>query len=114
MNGMIFAAGLGTRLAPLTNSRPKALVEVNGQPLLKYAIDNMYSAGVRHLVVNVHHFADMIINYLQKNAHLTVCVFLSVISATSPSVSTDMAPIMPIRDVIFASFCIVKAPCLPL
>lgn len=69
MNGMIFAAGLGTRLAPLTNSRPKALVEVNGQPLLKYAIDNMYSAGVRHLVVNVHHFADMIINYLQKNAH---------------------------------------------
>lgn len=69
MNGMIFAAGLGTRLAPLTNSRPKALVEVNGQPLLKYAIDNMYSAGVRHLVVNVHHFADMIIDYLQKNGH---------------------------------------------
>lgn len=69
MNGMIFAAGLGTRLAPLTNDRPKALVKVRGKALLEYAIDNMYMAGVRRLVVNVHHFADMIIDYLQKNAH---------------------------------------------
>lgn len=67
MNGMIFAAGLGTRLAPLTNDRPKALVKVRGKALLEYAVDNMYIAGVRRLVVNVHHFADMIIDYLKNN-----------------------------------------------
>lgn len=68
MNGMLFAAGLGTRLAPLTNDRPKALVNVNGTPLLKYAIDNMHRAGVTTLIVNVHHFAQMIYDYLNDNA----------------------------------------------
>ena len=70
MNGMIFAAGVGSRLAPLTNSRPKALVEVAGEPLIKRAVDNMYRAGMRHLVVNVHHFAQMLKVYLRSHAHL--------------------------------------------
>lgn len=69
MNGMIFAAGLGTRLAPLTASRPKALVEVCGRPMLHRAIDGMAQAGVDCLVVNVHHFASQIVDYIDRNRH---------------------------------------------
>lgn len=69
MNGMIFAAGLGTRLAPLTDTKPKALVEVNGKPLIEYAIDNFVNGGVTCLVINVHHFADQMKEYISNNAH---------------------------------------------
>lgn len=65
MQAFIPAAGLGTRLLPLTEHRPKALVEVGGVPLLKIAIDNLVRQGVTRIVVNVHHFADMVIDYLQ-------------------------------------------------
>lgn len=64
MNGMIFAAGLGTRLKPLTNDRPKALVELNGHPLLWHVMQRMQRAGVERVVVNVHHFATQVIDYL--------------------------------------------------
>lgn len=67
MNGMIFAAGLGTRLAPLTDTRPKALVELCGRPMLAHALDHLTAGGVDHIVVNVHHFADQIIEYIAKN-----------------------------------------------
>jgi N-acetyl-alpha-D-muramate 1-phosphate uridylyltransferase len=67
MKGIIFSAGLGTRLLEHTANRPKALVEVNGKPLLFYAIDKLTKAGIRQIVVNVHHFADQIINYLNNN-----------------------------------------------
>jgi NDP-sugar pyrophosphorylase family protein len=66
MNALIFAAGLGTRLKPLTNSIPKALVEVNGKPLLWYAIQQVKQAGINRIVVNVHHFADKIESYLRE------------------------------------------------
>lgn len=66
MQAFIPAAGLGTRLLPLTEHRPKALVEVGGVPLLKIAIDNLVRQGVTRIVVNVHHFADMLIDYLQS------------------------------------------------
>lgn len=69
MNGMIFAAGLGTRLAPLTASRPKALVEVGGRPLLHHALDAMARAGVGCVVVNTHHFASQIVDYIGRNRH---------------------------------------------
>lgn len=65
MEGMIFAAGLGTRLRPLTNDRPKALVEMKGKPLLAYVIEKMRQAGIRRIVVNVHHFADQIEDFLK-------------------------------------------------
>lgn len=68
MNAMIFAAGLGTRLRPLTDNMPKALVEFRGKPLLWHAIQNVIGVGVERIVVNVHHHADQIINYLNNNS----------------------------------------------
>ena len=64
---MIFAAGLGTRLKPLTDTMPKALVPVGGQPLLWHVIMKLKAAGFERIVVNVHHFAQQIIDYLQAN-----------------------------------------------
>ena len=61
---MIFAAGLGTRLRPLTNDRPKAMVEVNGKTLLEINIRKLVGFGFKDIVVNVHHFADLVIDFL--------------------------------------------------
>lgn len=65
MKAMILAAGLGTRLRPLTNDRPKALVEVAGRTLLEIAIARVREVGVREVIVNVHHFAGMVVEYLR-------------------------------------------------
>lgn len=67
MNAMIFAAGLGTRLFPLTNECPKALVPLHGKPLISYAIQKVVAAGATRVVVNVHHFASQVIDYLNQN-----------------------------------------------
>ena len=67
MQSMIFAAGLGTRLKPLTDRMPKALVRVGGKPLIEHIVRRLVSAGSRRIVVNVHHFANQIIEYLQQN-----------------------------------------------
>ncbi len=67
MKGMIFAAGLGTRLAPLTDTCPKALIPVGDKPMLRRVIERMREAGVADIVVNVHHHADMIKRYLREN-----------------------------------------------
>ena len=67
MQSMIFAAGLGTRLKPLTDRKPKALVRVGGKPLIEYVLKNLVAAGSKRIVVNVHHFANQIIEYLQQN-----------------------------------------------
>ena len=67
MKAMIFAAGLGTRLKPLTDTLPKALVPLAGKPLLQWQIERLKAAGITDIVVNVHHFPDMIINYLHDN-----------------------------------------------
>ena len=64
MEGLILAAGLGTRLRPLTNDRPKALVEVEGHTLLEICIHRMAAAGAKHCVVNIHHFAPMMREYI--------------------------------------------------
>ena len=63
---MIFAAGLGTRLKPLTDTRPKALVEIAGKPLIEHVLYKLVSAGFNDIVVNVHHFADMIEEWGRK------------------------------------------------
>jgi len=64
---MILAAGLGTRLRPLTDGRPKALVEINGRTLLEITLSRLRSFGVREVIINVHHLADMIVEYLKTN-----------------------------------------------
>lgn len=66
---MIFAAGLGTRLQPLTDRMPKALVEVNGLPMLDRVIGNLIRNGYEYIVVNVHHFADSIISHIKQNKY---------------------------------------------
>ncbi|MBR9920426.1 MAG: nucleotidyltransferase family protein [Bacteroidetes bacterium] len=63
---MILAAGLGTRLHPLTLDRPKALVEVGGMPLLEFSLRHLSSCGFTDFVVNVHHFSDLIIQFLEE------------------------------------------------
>ena len=67
MKAMILAAGLGTRLRPLTADRPKALVEIDGRTLLDIALARLRSFGVREVIINVYHFADMILEYLKTN-----------------------------------------------
>lgn len=64
---MIFAAGLGTRLKPLTDTMPKAMVTVDGKPLLWHAIHKLKTAGFDEIIINVHHFAEQIIDYVQAN-----------------------------------------------
>ncbi len=67
MKAMIFAAGLGTRLRPITNNKPKALVEANGTSLLEITIKKLIDHGFDQIVVNVHHFAEQIISFLREN-----------------------------------------------
>lgn len=67
MVGMIFAAGLGTRLKPLTDTMPKALVPLVGKPLLQWQVEKLRDAGITDIIVNVHHFPDMIIDTIRVN-----------------------------------------------
>ncbi len=67
MKAMVLAAGLGTRLRPLTDTRPKALVEIGGRTLLEITLARLREFGVREVIVNVHHFADMIVACLKAN-----------------------------------------------
>ncbi|MCC6726227.1 MAG: nucleotidyltransferase family protein [Saprospiraceae bacterium] len=77
MKALIFAAGLGTRLRPLTNDRPKALVEVNGITLLEIAIRRLKAAGCKEIIVNVHHFAEQIIDFIEKNGQFGIRIVIS-------------------------------------
>jgi NDP-sugar pyrophosphorylase family protein len=77
MKAMILAAGLGTRLRPLTNDRPKALVEVAGHTLLEITLRRLASFGIREVIVNVHHLADMVVDYLKKNDNFGMRVEVS-------------------------------------
>ncbi len=83
MQAMIFAAGLGTRLKPLTDTMPKALVPVGGRPLLAHTIDRLREAGAGRIVVNVHHFAGQIIEYLKGQEAVDAPTGGSILSKTS-------------------------------
>jgi len=67
MKGMIFAAGLGTRLSPITDTMPKALVPVGGEPLLGHVLRKLRRAGIRDVVINVHPFPEQIEAWLREN-----------------------------------------------
>jgi NDP-sugar pyrophosphorylase family protein len=77
MKAMILAAGLGTRLRPLTDDRPKALVEVAGNTLLEITLRRLRQFGIREAIVNVHHFAEMIVGYLKKNDNFGMRIEIS-------------------------------------
>jgi len=74
---MILAAGLGTRLQPLTNDRPKALVEINGVSLLEHIIRRLKSFGFREIVINIHHFPDQIIKFLESKSNFGIDIKIS-------------------------------------
>jgi NDP-sugar pyrophosphorylase family protein len=77
MKAMILAAGLGTRLRPLTNDRPKALVEINGRTLLELTLTRLRSFGIHDVIVNVHHFADMVVDYLKAHNNFGMRIAIS-------------------------------------
>ncbi|HKV63744.1 MAG TPA: nucleotidyltransferase family protein [Candidatus Acidoferrum sp.] len=77
MKAMILAAGLGTRLKPLTDTRPKALVELSGRTLLEITINRLQTFGVTELIINVHHFADQVIAYLKSHNNFGLRIEIS-------------------------------------
>ena len=77
MNAFIFAAGLGTRLKPLTDTMPKALVPVGGKPLLAHVIEKLKAAGCKKIVINIHHFGEMIIDYVKSQNNFGVEILFS-------------------------------------
>ena len=77
MKAMVLAAGLGTRLRPLTDTRPKALVEINGRTLLEITLTRLQEFGVNDVIVNAHHFADMLVDYLRAKKNFGMRVEVS-------------------------------------
>jgi mannose-1-phosphate guanylyltransferase len=77
MKAMILAAGLGTRLKPLTDARPKALVELSGRTLFEITLSRLRTFGVTEIIINVHHFADQILDYLKSNKNFGMRIEIS-------------------------------------
>ena len=77
MKAMIFAAGLGTRLKPLTDHMPKALVPVAGKPMLEHVIQKLIAFGCDEIVINVHHFANQIIDFVKANNNFGITIHIS-------------------------------------
>lgn len=77
MKSMIFAAGLGSRLKPLTDTMPKALVPVAGKPLLAHVVEKLKHAGSNEIIINVHHFADQIMEYVRSQNNFEICIEFS-------------------------------------
>ena len=95
---MIFAAGLGTRLKPLTDTMPKALVRVGGQPLLWHVIMKLKQAGYERIVVNVHHFASQITDYLSANDHFGLDIRISDETAALLETGGGIKKALPLFD----------------
>lgn len=74
---MIFAAGLGTRLSPITDTIPKALLPINGVPLLEQLILKLKEEGIERIVINVHHFAQKLIDYINANNNFSLDIIIS-------------------------------------
>jgi NDP-sugar pyrophosphorylase family protein len=77
MKAMIFAAGLGTRLKPITDNIPKALVPITNKPLLEHVICKLKAAGFDEIIVNVHHFPDQIIDFLKSKNNFDIRIEVS-------------------------------------
>jgi NDP-sugar pyrophosphorylase family protein len=77
MKAMVLAAGLGTRLRPVTDTRPKALVEVAGRTMLEITLERLRAFRIHHVIINVHHFADMMVEYLKANGNFGMHIEIS-------------------------------------
>src|SRR5467141_3700925 len=77
MKAMILAAGLGTRLRPLTDTRPKALIEIAGRTLLEITLTRLRTFGITEVIINVHHFADLLIDYLKSHKNFGMRIEIS-------------------------------------
>ena len=77
MKALIFAAGLGTRLRPYTDDRPKAMVEVAGKPMLQHVIERVAAAGFDDITINIHHYGQMIIDFLEQHDNFGVNLHIS-------------------------------------
>jgi NDP-sugar pyrophosphorylase family protein len=77
MKAMIFAAGLGTRLRPITNNIPKALVKIGGTPLLEFAIKKLLYSGFDEIIINVHHYPEKILRFLKENNNFGANISIS-------------------------------------
>lgn len=77
MKAMIFAAGLGSRLKPLTDTMPKALVSIAGRPMLEHVILKLKASGFAEIVINIHHFGEQILDFLKANDNFGLTVYIS-------------------------------------
>lgn len=77
MKALIFAAGLGTRLRPLTDDRPKAMVEIAGKPMLQHVIERVAAAGFDDITINIHHFGQMVIDFLEAHDNFGLNIHIS-------------------------------------
>lgn len=77
MKAMIFAAGLGTRLKPLTLNKPKAMVSINGKPLLQHVIEKLIKHGFTEIVINIHHFGEQILRFLEQKDYFGITIQVS-------------------------------------
>jgi len=77
MKAMIFAAGIGSRLAPLTDKYPKALVEIGGKTAIAHVLDHIIAVGIKNIIINLHHFPDKIKQYVDENYHQKACISYS-------------------------------------
>ena len=77
MKAMIFAAGMGTRLKPLTDTMPKALVPINGKPMLEHIIFKLKNSGFTQIVINIHHLGQQIIDFLTENNNFGIDIIIS-------------------------------------
>jgi NDP-sugar pyrophosphorylase family protein len=78
MKAMILAAGLGTRLKPLTDNIPKALIRVKNRPLIACVIDRLKQFGVTEIIINVHHFGEKIIEYIRQEKNFKIRIEVSI------------------------------------
>jgi len=77
MKALIFAAGLGTRLRPLTDDRPKAMVDIAGKPMLQHVIERVAAAGFDDITINIHHYGQMIIDFLESHNNFGLNIHIS-------------------------------------
>ena len=77
MKALIFAAGLGSRLKPLTDNTPKALIPVGGKPMLEHVILKLKESGFDQIVINIHHLGQQIIDFLEANQNFGVDIHIS-------------------------------------